>query len=72
MEQLGSHWIDCLNFTLEDFSKSVVKIQLLLKNLTRITGTFFYHTSIFIRVRNVSDKKIENRAIYKIKLKNME
>jgi len=39
MEQLGSHWIDCLNSTLEDFSKSVVKMQLLLKNLTRITGT---------------------------------
>jgi hypothetical protein len=38
MEQLGSQWIDCLNFTLEDFSKPVVKIQLLFKNPTRITG----------------------------------
>jgi len=28
MEQLGFRWIDCLNFTLEDFSKSVAKIQL--------------------------------------------
>ena len=65
MQQLGSHWLDFHEiWYLSIFLKSVEKIQVLLKNLTRITSTLYEDLLIFVtvcscillRMRNILDK----------------